>query len=123
VATGQGLKVALEQTTPWIGAGLALSIALALIARKPREVDISNWPLKAQASGYAGIAINLVFLLVFAAQVSWWLPAPTIAAGVALWLLASLLPRFLRLVIEVISIFAWPFGLVFAAAAMKLLTG
>jgi hypothetical protein len=94
---------------PWIPAGfLALSIRLALVARKPREVDTSRWPIQAQQSGTAGIIVTLAFLVGFTAQVSWWSPVPVIGAGVTLWILASLLPRFVRLALEVVSIVGWP---------------
>lgn len=109
---------------PWFVIGsLALSIALALIARKPREIDISSWPMQAQVSGNAGIFISLILLLIVAVQVSWWVPAPTIIASVALWRLASLLPRFVRRALEVISILGWPWGIVLAAVGMRQLGG
>ena len=75
---------------PWIPTiFIALSIALALIARDPREVDISRRPVQAQHSGLAGTFLSLTFLLIFAAQINWWLPLPTLAIAVALWLGAS----------------------------------
>ena len=109
---------------PWVPTGfLALSLALALIAREPREVDISSWPFQAQHSGLAGIFLSLTFLLIFAAQVSWWLPVPTLAIAIALWLLARLLPRLVRLALEVIGIVAWPWGIVLAFATTEQIVG
>lgn len=107
----------------WTVASLALSIALAVIARKPREVDISGWPVQAQVSGITGLFISLLLLSIITVQVGWWLPAPTIAAAAALWGLMKLLPRFVRLALEVVGIVGWPWGLVFAAYGMKRLIG
>jgi hypothetical protein len=104
---------------PWISAGsLALTIALALIARKPREFDLSRFPTKVQQSGIAGIMFSSMFLFVFGAYVAWWSPAPIVGMGVALWLLASLLPRFMKLALEVVSVLCWPFSLIVAAFAL-----
>jgi hypothetical protein len=106
-------------TFPWISAAfLALTIALALIARKPREFDVSRFPTQVQRSGIGGLTSSLMFLFVFVAYVTWWSPAPIIGAGVALWLLASLLPRFMKLALEVVSILCWPFSLIVAAFAL-----
>ncbi len=104
---------------PWISAGsLALTITLALIARKPREFDVSRFPTKVQQSGIAGIMFSSMFLFVFASYVAWWSPVPIVGAAVALWLLANPLPRFARLPLEVISVLAWPFSLIVAAFAL-----
>jgi hypothetical protein len=105
---------------PWIpSCFIAIAIALALIAHEPREVDLSLWPVQAQYSGAAGIFISLAFLFIFAAEISWWTPVPTLAVSAVLWLSARPLPRFFRLPLEVISIIAWPWGLVFAFAATE----
>ncbi|HKP25530.1 MAG TPA: hypothetical protein VJV39_16810 [Dongiaceae bacterium] len=61
---------------------------------------------------------SVMFLFVFARYVSWWSLAPIVGAAVAFWLLASLLPRFVRLTLEVISVLAWPFSLIVAAFAL-----
>lgn len=104
---------------PWISAGfLALTIALALIARKPREFDLSRFPMQVQQSGLGGIMFSFGFVLAFAIYVAWWSPAPIVGAGVVLWLLASQLPRFARLALEVISVLGWPWSFVVAASAM-----
>ena len=109
---------------PWTSAAfLALTIALALTARKPREFDVSQFPMQVQQSGLVGIITSLAFLLAFAGQVTWWSPVPIIGAGVVLWFLMSLLPLFPRLVLEVISTITWLFGIVFAAAGMERFLG
>ena len=106
-------------TFPWVSAGsLALTIALALIARKPREFDLSRFPMQVQQGGIVGIISSFGFLVVFAVYVAWWSPAPILAGGVSLWLVASLLPRSVRLALEVIGVVSWPWGFVLAAGAM-----
>jgi len=104
---------------PWISAGfLALTIALALVARRPREFDRSRFPMQVQQGGLGGIIFSVGFLAVFAIYVAWWSPAPISAAGVVLWVLAGLLPRFARLALEVISVVGWPWSFVLAAIAL-----